>query len=870
MSMLGVLAFLNVARAAAADSSLYRFAPVPRWVSRVAAENAAPPPAGGVSDGAWDLLLDRQFNLTADGDDYYQHSAVQVTNAAGVDERSQIDIDVDPTFQTLSLNSIRVVRQGRVIDQRPVARVTAVPQETELRNRIYNGTYNVNILLFDVRVGDVIDYEYTLHSRERFFPGQFSSRATIAWSVPLHWERLRILAPTDRALSYQIDDHSAPATRIRGTLREWSWEWHDVAAIAGDDNRPGWYSPWPHFQVTTSKDWSDVARRVAPLFRLSSRPAAALQALAKDIRAAGGTPAEQALHALQFVQEQIRYVSIAIGPGAFRPAPPEEVLERRFGDCKDKSLLLVALLRELGIEADPALVNSRLGRGLDAFLPTPYAFDHAIVRMRLGKDVYWLDPTREKQFSPVTSNAVGDFERALVLAGSASGLAIIPRPAPETGGKRSEVLIDLRAGIDKPAKLQIATFYTGTWADSERGDLADQSVAERERSYLKYILAYYPRARVAAPISVHDDPAKNILEVREYYEIDRPLANNDEGRPRIFLQADEIYRYLDPEKVRGVRKAPLATAYPAQVQQTVRVLLPWALNLKNETFRIDNPAFRYQDDVIYSKGGAVPQLTVAYRYESLADSVDPPALAKYIDDRTRAYEDTGYRISPGTGPGTVRATFVKAEPRWPLAAAPLWVMLASLLLAVWLAIRFMFRWDPSAAIPQADWPVGIRGWLLVPAIVLFLTLLDSVAALYNWARYLQVDRWQHLHGVAPVWAPPLMLVLTGCGVCLVVAQALLVQLFFTKRSSAPYAFIAIAWLSMLYWAAVRWVPIVAHLRAAPNDAILVGDVTGAVLRAAIYTAYLLRSRRVKATFVVRLAERRGGLTAATAPALQGS
>ena len=63
MSMLGVLAFLNVASAAGADSPLYRFAPVPHWVTPVAADNAAPLPVDGVSAGAWDLLLDCQMKM---------------------------------------------------------------------------------------------------------------------------------------------------------------------------------------------------------------------------------------------------------------------------------------------------------------------------------------------------------------------------------------------------------------------------------------------------------------------------------------------------------------------------------------------------------------------------------------------------------------------------------------------------------------------------------------------------------------------------------------------------------------------------------------------------------------------------------------
>ena len=54
--------------------------------------------------------------------------------------------------------------------------------------------------------------------------------------------------------------------------------------------------------------------------------------------------------------------------------------------------------------------------------------------------------------------------------GATTGLAGIPRPAPGVSSKKSEVLFDLRAGIDKPAKLQITTFYRGRLADAERLD----------------------------------------------------------------------------------------------------------------------------------------------------------------------------------------------------------------------------------------------------------------------------------------------------------------------------------------------------------------------------------------------------------------
>ena len=853
-----ILAFVSGARATESGESLYRFSSAPGWIKPISAEYEAPLPASGVSDGTWELLLDRQINVTAAGDDYYQHSATKLVNASGVDQRSQIDITVDPTFQSLNLNSIRVIRQGRAIDQKPLARITVLPQETELRKRIYNGRYNINVLLSDVRVGDVIEYEYTLHSRERIFPGQFSERMTIGWSVPMRRQRLRILSPANRELFHRLDDHSMPTASVHDGLRELEWEWRDLAAIPGDDDRPKWYSPWPHFEVTSSKSWSDVAQRIAPLFEVSNPHTPALTAVVKDIRSAGGTPAEQALRALQFVQEQIRYVSISIGPGAFRPASPEEVLERRFGDCKDKSLLLASILRQIGIEAQPALVNTRRGRVLDSTLPTPYAFDHAIVRMKLGNDVYWLDGTSGKQFSPLSTGSPADFERALVVDSATTALASIPRTAPGVSSKKSEVLVDMRAGIDKPAKLQITTFYRGALADAERLDLADESALQRQSSYVNYIVRYYPGAKSSAPITIHDDQARNVIEVREYYDIDRPFTKNQGGHLEFFLQADELYRYVDSLNS-SVRKAPLAIAYPVDVQQTVRALLPQKWQTRNETVRIDDPAFRYTSNVSYSDNGNVPQLTLDYRYVSLSDYVDVAALPTYQSARKRAYDDLGYYIRPGT-------TFATVRPK-KLATSPRWVAELSLFLAVWIALRFLLRWDPQPAKSEPDWPVGMRGWLLLPAFAVVVSPVLLVGVLYKGARFVDVDHWNQLHDTVPAplnaWAPATLLAFTVCGVFLMVAQILLVYLFFKRRSSAPYIFIAISWAAVLYFAAARLFSSAAHLNVILDDAKLTSELMGGVVRSGIYTAYVLLSKRVKATFVVRLTQRRTQLQLAS-------
>jgi hypothetical protein len=164
--------------------------------------------------------------------------------------------------------------------------------------------------------------------------------------------------------------------------------------------------------------------------------------------------------------------------------------------------------------------------------------------------------------------------------------------------------------------------------------------------------------------------------------------------------------------------------------------------------------------------------------------------------------------------------------------------------------------------------------LFIPAITVLLSPLTSFGSLYLAARFLENGRWQRLHDIVPGplkdWAPTILLVLTACGVCFLVAEALLIYLFFRRRSSAPYAFIVIHWIGVFYSAAVLLVPIAAHLSAPLDNARLATELTGGVIITGGYTAYLLLSRRVKATFVVRLGRRQSGLAAAAIPPLEVS
>src|SRR5690606_31370017 len=125
--------------------------------------------------------------------------------------------------------------------------------------------------------------------------------------------------------------------------------------------------------------------------------------------------------AVALVQREVRYLGFEHGIGAYRPHPPDMVFNQRYGDCKDKSLLLVSVLRACGIRAAPALVNSVSGLSLNDQLPRPSLFDHCIVRAELDGKAHWLDPTMSHNGGNADQRYVPDFGYALVLGDEVTG-----------------------------------------------------------------------------------------------------------------------------------------------------------------------------------------------------------------------------------------------------------------------------------------------------------------------------------------------------------------------------------------------------------------------------------------------------------------
>jgi cellulose synthase operon protein C len=416
---------------------------------------------------------------------------IAVGSASDVPTYRTRTIQYSPQTQQLSVSRARIYRgEGRSIEADDLGESPVTDESIaayyDLRARQYR--------FRDLNVGDVIELEYTITpvGNANAYGHYFADLIAFGGVLPCDLQRFVLRAPVEIHLSSA--EHLLSHAQLRPHRDEniYVWEKSRIAALVREPHSPSWSEQGAYVHVSNFQSWQALGKWYADLIRPQFELNAELKNQVSEIVARHPNRLDRVAAIDELVLNNTRYVALEFGVYGFKPYPVTQTFSRRFGDCKDKASLMIALLRAAGIDADIALVRTQRLGDIISKPASVSIFDHAIVYV--PEFDLWMDGTAE--FASLRELPVED-QGVMALTVGLNGEAVLRRsPRSSAADNYSRRTINARLDADGTIHFSGATYVRGEDAPELRRHL---EVRDAKLGYVRDRLA-----QVLPAVEIHD------------------------------------------------------------------------------------------------------------------------------------------------------------------------------------------------------------------------------------------------------------------------------------------------------------------------------------------------------------------------------
>jgi len=664
--------------------------PPPAWVMTAASpEDVAAPSEAGLRA----LLFDHQIHADGDEESSYVRYRLAAQTPQALAYIGTVTLVWSPDSQDVVVHHVNIVRDGRIIDVLADQAFETLRREENLERAMLDGRLTAVLQPAGLRVGDVIDTAYTVVSRDPVIAGHAGQ--AVDFNLPMAADRVHFRASWtgDRPVRLRaVDDWTPLPVRRQGRDSSVEVEMADLQPILIPEDVPVRFRKVRRIEFTDYADWSQISALLTPLYDRARtlEPDSALQVEIERIRALSDDPAMRTAAALRLVQDQIRYVALMMGEGALTPASADDTWRRRFGDCKAKTALLLALLDGLGIKAVPAAVSTQVGDGMNQSLPMVGAFDHVLVRAEIDGRPYWLDGTRtgDRRLEDI---AVPPFHWALPLTTRGEGLErLVVQPLKEPG---SEVLIavDASAGIYAPAAVSASQIIRRDAAAVAGPQLGIASAGQREQILRAIWSGQIPDLVITEVGSAYDAELNTLtLSMTGTLKLDWAATG-------LVPPGGSFFFAMPQERTAGpFKETPVAIAHPMASRQVATLKLP-----------ADGQGFRLSGGMTdRAEGGGSVRRTSRLEGDTITITTDIRTLTNEISAADAARDRTVDQARPRDPP----RVFVPEAYRPSDADRTAWTADEPTTASAWLdrAVALSQAGDNAGAVAAADKAVALE------------------------------------------------------------------------------------------------------------------------------------------------------------------
>ena len=568
-----IVSFLIVSPALAGEVPLYQ--PAPDWIETFDIESVL---AAKESSNDLIVAVDRQVKME-DGQTWqYADVILRGGSSETLAQIGRLQGMWNPELGDFIVHNVQIIRNGESID--PLAdgkTFDILRREAGLEKLQINGVLTAFLQLEGLQIGDLVRLRASTTIRDPAMGGHMQLvEPLLAEPIRLQFGRFKLIWPKADNVRWQVAGKDAESKiSTKGAYKNLIIEQPLPKQQESVPGAPLRYVINPMIEATSFEDWAAVSRTAARLYNIEGLIAEG-SALAKEADIIAGQtsdPKERTAAALQLVQDKVRYLFNGLGGGNYTPQSPDKTWTLRYGDCKAKTLLLLALLDRLGIEAQPAMVHTTLADALSERLPTLAAFDHIIARATIDGRVYWLDGTRSGDRLADLADTPA-FRYALPLETGGADLETIELMPMQRPLAQITLSIDASAGIGFPAPYALTIVSRGPVVEQMSAVKNSVSSTEYEELLDGFITQYAGDKASITDREALFDEASGTVSVTGRGLMTSSWANEHNRRTY------SIDNYLDNTEVLSNRtKAewqaiPYAMHYPGYYVRKLQIVLP--------------------------------------------------------------------------------------------------------------------------------------------------------------------------------------------------------------------------------------------------------------------------------------------------------
>ncbi len=315
---------------------------------------------------------------------------VKVLTDKGRRDESEISMRYSSRYSAARIISVSIFDTNgveRVVDTSSTTKDST--DNSSMDENIYDPMHRVVVCnVPGLKVGETIHYIYERTSFKSRIEGQWADLSVLEWQCPMLDSTFRVIAPKELPLKKIVIRN--PHGNISETREErddgkivYTWRVVDSAQAFSEPDSPPFYMLVQNVQVSTVESWQQLSewywRLCLP--HLEKVNDAIIRKVAEIVEGIPEDAVHERVRAIyKWVAQEVRYMGLTMedtSPG-YAPHDVDITFGNRYGVCRDKAALLVAMLRIAGYEAYPVLIQA--GEKKDPDVPSPY-FNHAIVAM---------------------------------------------------------------------------------------------------------------------------------------------------------------------------------------------------------------------------------------------------------------------------------------------------------------------------------------------------------------------------------------------------------------------------------------------------------------------------------------------------------